>query len=140
MNKPDKTLIFDVDGTICPIKKVSEKYEDLIPDQEMIVKIRELKNDGWRIVFHTARNMKTYSGNLGLINANTLPLLVAWLKKWDIPFDEIYCGKPWPGSVGYYVDDRAIRPRELLEHSFEEIEDILKRDRMVHAVNSEILS
>ena len=64
-------LIFDVDGTICPLKKPDEEYIDLIPNQEMIKKIREYKKEGATIVFFSSRNMKTYNGNLGLINAHT---------------------------------------------------------------------
>lgn len=30
------SFVFDIDGTICPIKKKDEKYEDLIPFPEMI--------------------------------------------------------------------------------------------------------
>ena len=37
----DITLIFDVDGTLCPIKNKDEKYEDLIPDEEMVNKLKE---------------------------------------------------------------------------------------------------
>ena len=34
------TIVFDVDGTICPIKKENEDYSDLIPNADMINKIR----------------------------------------------------------------------------------------------------
>lgn len=130
MELNDKTLIFDVDGTICPLKGQNQSYDDLVPNKQIVTKICALKKAGWRIVLHTSRNMKTYKGNLGLINANTLPSLVTWLIKWNIPYDEIYCGKPWPGENGYYIDDRAIRPREFLSYDFQEIEDIIIRDRI----------
>ena len=61
------TIVFDVDGTICPIKKENEDYKDLIPNADMINKIRELKQDGYRIVFFTARNMRTYNGDIDKI-------------------------------------------------------------------------
>jgi capsule biosynthesis phosphatase len=119
-------LIFDVDGTLCPIKRPDEEYIDLIPDAEMVKKLREYKKQGATIVLFSSRNMKTYGGNLGLINANTAVVLQEWLKKWDIPYDEIYFGKPWPGKSGLYIDDRAVRPDEFLTHSFEELEEICK--------------
>ena len=31
MNYSEYSFVFDIDGTICPIKKKGEKYEDLIP-------------------------------------------------------------------------------------------------------------
>ena len=68
--------------------------------------------------------MKSYNGNIGLINANTAIIMQEWLKKWNIPYDEIYFGKPWPGHRGLYIDDRAVRPDEFLNYSFEELEKI----------------
>lgn len=122
----DVGLIFDVDGTLCPIKRPDEEYIDLVPDAEMVKKLKYYKSEGARIVLFSSRNMKTYNGNLGLINANTAAVMREWLNKWEIPYDEIYFGKPWPGPRGLYVDDRAVRPDEFLAHSFEELEEICK--------------
>ncbi len=124
------TYIFDLDGTICPIKKKEEKYEDLKPFPEIVSKIRELKEQGFNILIFTSRNMKTYDGNIGLINANTAKIIINWLEKWQIPYDEIIYGKPWPGENGFYIDDRAIRPRELLENSVEELNELCEKDRL----------
>lgn len=123
----DITLIFDVDGTLCPIKGEEEKYEDLIPDSEMVEKLKYYKENGAKIVLFSSRNMKTYGGNLGLINANTAIIMTEWLKKWKIPYDEILYGKPWPGHRGLYIDDRSVRPDEFLNHTFEELEEICKK-------------
>ena len=82
----DLTFCFDIDGTLCPIKKKEEAYIDLVPYPEMIDKIREYKAGGAKIVLFTSRNMNSYHGNIGLINANTAKVLLAWLEKWDIPF------------------------------------------------------
>lgn len=128
----DITLIFDVDGTLCPIKKKEEKYEDLIPDEEMVNKLKMYKENGAKIVLFSSRNMNSYNGNLGLINANTAVIMQAWLKKWNIPYDEILFGKPWPGHKGLYIDDRSVRPDEFLEHSFEELEEICKKSSRKH--------
>lgn len=124
------TFIFDIDGTICPIKLKDQEYIDLVPFSDIVDKIKELKNEGFKIVLFTSRNMKSYGGNIGLINKNTARVLWEWLDKWDIPYDEIIYGKPWPGHKGFYVDDRAIRPRELLNNSFENLEKICDNDRL----------
>jgi capsule biosynthesis phosphatase len=126
-----KGLVFDIDGTLCPLRGKDESYEDLVPYPKMVAKLKAYRNSGFRIILYTARNMRTYSNNIGEINKNTLPPLIEWLKKWDIPYDEIYVGKPWPGKVGYYVDDRSVRPRELLTNSPEELEEIIRRDSEV---------
>lgn len=128
----DITLIFDVDGTLCPIKKKEEKYENLIPDEKMIKKLKMYKENGAKIVLFSSRNMNSYNCNLGLINANTAVIMQNWLKKWNIPYDEILFGKPWPGHKGLYIDDRAVRPDEFLDHSFEELEEICKKSSRKH--------
>lgn len=125
----DLTFVFDVDGTLCPIKQRDERYEDLIPYPEMVEKIREYKEMGAKIILLTSRNMNSYSGNIGLINANTAKVLLAWLDKWEIPYDEIIYGKPWPGPNGFYVDDRTVRPDEFLRCSVEEMKEICAKSR-----------
>jgi capsule biosynthesis phosphatase len=70
--------------------------------------------------------MNTYSGNIGLIVANTVKVLLAWLDKHGIPYDELHVGKPWAGRGGFYVDDRAIRPSEFLEKTYEEILELIE--------------
>lgn len=122
------TLIFDIDGTICPIRK-EEKYEDLIPYKNMLDKIRTYKEGGARIVLYTSRNMNTYQGNIGEINAKTAKVLLAWLDRWEVPYDEIIYGKPWPGHSGFYIDDRSVRPDEFLKFSTEELERICNSGR-----------
>ena len=123
------TFCFDIDGTLCPIKKKEEEYIDLVPFPEMLAKLREYKEGGAKIVLFTSRNMNSYNGNIGLINANTAKVLLQWLDKWDIPYDEIIYGKPWPGHHGFYVDDRTIRPDEFLKYSVDALDEICKKSR-----------
>lgn len=125
----DMTFIFDIDGTICPIKAKYEKYEDLVPYQEILDKLREYHDNGAKIVLFTSRNMNSYGGNIGLINKHTAKVLLDWLEKWEIPYDEIVYGKPWPGHKGFYVDDRAVRPDEFLKYSPDKLDDICKSSR-----------
>ena len=72
--------------------------------------------------------MRTFEGNIGKINVHTLPIVIEWLKKHDVPYDEIIMGKPWCGFDGFYVDDKAIRPNEFAELSYEEIVALVKKD------------
>ncbi len=123
------SFIFDIDGTLCPIKKKEEKYEDLVPYPEMVEKIRAYKKGGAKIILFTSRNMNSYQGNIGLINANTAKIILAWLERWDIPYDEIIYGKPWPGHNGFYVDDRTVRPDEFLKLSVEELNELCRKSR-----------
>ena len=118
------SFVFDIDGTICKIKGKGERYEDLVPYPEIVEKMRYYKEQGAKSILYTSRNMNSYNGNLGMINAHTAPILLEWLKKWDIPYDEIVYGKVWPGHKGFYVDDRTIRPNEFLSCNIEELERI----------------
>ena len=123
------SFVFDIDGTLCPIKKKEEEYIDLVPYPEMVEKLKEYKAGGAKIVLFTSRNMNSYGGNIGLINANTAKVLLQWLEKWEIPYDEIIYGKPWPGKRGFYVDDRAVRPDEFLKYSPEELDKLCAESR-----------
>lgn len=80
---------------------------------------------GFEIVLATARNMRTHAGNIGKINAKTLPVLIDWLDRHSVPYDEIWTGKPWNGNDGFYIDDNAVRPDEFKNLSYTEIKDLL---------------
>ncbi|MGM3173957.1 capsular biosynthesis protein [Dickeya lacustris] len=124
----DGTLVVDIDGTLCDIKKKDQSYAELVPYQPMLDKLREYQSKGYTILLYTARNMKTHEGNLGLINRHTAPVLLEWLDKWNVPYDEILFGKPWPRKHGFYIDDRAVRPNEFLTMSEEEIHKLLGQE------------
>ena len=119
-----KKIILDIDKTICFTK--SGDYECSTPNLDLIKKIQDYKKNGFEIILYTSRNMRTYDGNVGKINKVTLPVLIAWLEKHGVIYDEIYVGKPWCGFEGFYVDDRAIRPSEFVDYDYEEILKIIK--------------
>lgn len=123
------SIVFDIDGTLCPIKKKEENYENLIPYANMVEKLKYYKENGARIILFTSRNMNSYKGNIGVINKNTAKILLEWLDKWGIPYDEILYGKPWPGHKGFYVDDRTVRPDEFLNCSVEELDTLCKKSK-----------
>jgi capsule biosynthesis phosphatase len=119
------TLVVDIDGTLCDIKMESQTYAELIPRNAIVEKLHAYRSRGYRILLFTSRNMNTHNHNLGLINKHTAPVMFEWLAKWNIPYDEILFGKPWPRSKGFYIDDRAIRPDEFLNLSEMEIQKLL---------------
>ena len=118
-----KRLIFDLDDTLCTTQ--NGEYANAQPIIEVIEKLKEYHRQGFTIVINTSRNMRTYQGNIGAINKNTLPIIIDWLGRHDIPYDELYVGKPWCGFEGFYVDDKAIRPDELVKLSYAEICQLL---------------
>lgn len=124
-----RCIVMDVDGTLCPIKESADSYADLQPYPQMVSRLQELRDQGFYVILQTSRNMYSYEGNVGLINARMLPELVTWLDHHDVPYDEIHVAKPWAGASGFYVDDRAIRPAEFLRLRPKEIAQLIERDR-----------
>jgi capsule biosynthesis phosphatase len=141
-----KRIVIDLDGTLCgdelteagipgeSVNQVStpvvrDRYEQLAPIPAILRRLREYKELGFEIIIFTSRNMRTYSNNVGKINANTLPRIIRWLDRHGIPYDEVHVGKPWCGFDGFYVDDKAIRPAEFARLSYDEIRSLLESDR-----------
>ena len=126
----EKVVVIDVDGTLAGRRDSGQSYADVSAVPSVVQKLRSLKKQGYWIILHTSRNMRTYDGNIGQIMCHTAPILVEWLARHEIPYDELHFGKPWCGHDGFYVDDRAIRPREFVTFDHEEIEAIFQRDRL----------
>ena len=120
-------LVIDLDDTI----SVTEHgdYANSKPVIETVEMIRKYHEDGFAIVIHSARQMRTHNGNVGLINVKTLPNIINWLNKYDIPYDEIIVGKPWCGYDGFYIDDKSIRPSEFHSMTYEQIQDMLAKEK-----------
>jgi capsule biosynthesis phosphatase len=99
-------IVIDLDGTICPIRQSNQKYSELIPLENAVEKINELKRDGHYIIISTARNMATCESNIGKVLKNVGKITLEWLDKYNIPYDEIFFGKQ---NADVYIDDRALR-------------------------------
>jgi len=121
-------IVMDVDDTICETDS-DVSYEKRKPKQDVIEKMREYKERGFEIVICTGRQMRTYKGNIGKINIHTLPTLIKWLDEHKVPYDEILIGKRWEGELGFRVDDKAIRPREFRELTYNQIMELIERDK-----------
>src|SRR6185312_6991194 len=126
----EKVIVIDVDGTLAGRRESGQSYADLNVVPDVAQKVRSLKKEGYWIILYTSRNMRTYDGNIGQIMCHTAPVLVDWLARHEIPYDELHFGKPWCGHDGFYVDDRALRPREFVTLDFDEIEAMFRRDRL----------
>ncbi len=114
-----KRLIVDIDGTLTTGD--TSDYSSVGLNVEVAEQLRTYKAKGFEIVLHTSRNMRTHNSNIGKITAKTLPIIFDWLEKHDIPYDEVWVGKPWCGEEGFYVDDKAIRPDEFARMGYGEI-------------------
>lgn len=100
------TLCIDLDGVVASFKSEGQTYADVAPIPGAVEKLRAFKAAGHRIILHSARHMKTCNGNVGLVVARVGGTTLDWLKRHDVPYDEIYFGKPW---ADVYIDDNAFR-------------------------------
>ena len=123
-----KKLVIDLDGTLTTTNTAD--YRLVSPNKGVINKLIQYQQQGFSITIFTARNMRTYEGNIGKINIHTLPIIVEWLEKHSVPYDEIIVGKPWCGHDGFYIDDRAIRPSEFASLSVDEINSLLDKEKI----------
>jgi capsule biosynthesis phosphatase len=99
-------ICFDLDGTLCENKKPEQEYKDVLPMLGAVEYLTYLKKQGHYIIIMTARNMVTYNNNVGQIIANQAPVVIEWLKKYNIPYDELLFGKP---HADFFVDDKGIQ-------------------------------
>ncbi len=109
-----KTIIVDIDDTICE-RKESLSYEKATPIKRVCDAIQEAHKKGIYIILFTSRNLRSFQGSIGLINKYTSPILLKWLDRYKIPYDEIYFGKPWGKSVNY-IDDKNLSIEEFIEN------------------------
>ena len=123
-----KKIVIDLDLTLTK-GKGQLGYEDAVVNYVVLDRLLNYKKNGFYIVINTSRNMNSFNGNIGKINKYTLPEIINWLDNNNIPYDEIYIGKPWCGFDGFYVDDKAIRPSEFISNSYEEILQILSNEK-----------
>ena len=119
-----KKIIVDIDDTLT-IHCSSIEYSSKKPKIEIIERLKEYKIKGYEIILYSARNMKTFEGDVSKINKHTLPILLKWLEENKVEFDGIIMGKPWCGNMGFYIDDKAIRPDEFVNMSEEEIHKLV---------------
>lgn len=105
---------FDLDNTLVTHPTIPNDYSSVLPISETINYLKKLKENGHRIIIYTARRMRTHSGNIGSVIADIADITIQTLKKFDIPYDELYFGKPY---AHFYIDDLMINPKSDLNKS-----------------------
>ena len=83
-----------------------------IPNNKNIEYLQFLKDIGHHIIIYTSIGMDIYNGNIGIIMKEHAKTTFELLDKFNIPYDEIYFGKP---CADYFIDDLSINTFEDLE-------------------------
>ena len=96
-----------IDKTICE-SPPGKDYSKCKPIKKVCSKLREENDKGTYIILYTSRNVRTFKGNIGLINKYTSVVLLEWLKNNNVPYDEIYYNKPWGVGDLNYIDDKFL--------------------------------
>ena len=96
-------FVFDVDDTICIHN--DRDYINAVPIQDMIDIINNLYNNGHHISLYTARGQNSCKGDIDLIKEKNQDILLQWLEKHNVHFNELIFGKP---LGDFYVDDKAV--------------------------------
>lgn len=104
-----RTIVVDMDDTISFTH--NRDFVNSTPNQEVIDKINEFHNQGWKITIFTARGAKS---------CNTLEERIAkydkvtrdWLDAHGVLYDDVVFGKM---NADYYVDDKNISIKEFTD-------------------------
>ena len=111
MLKP-KRYCFDLDNTLVTFPVIDNDYTSVKPIQNNINFLQYLKKLGHTIIIYTARRMRTHNGCQGKVLADIGKITFDTLDKFDIPYDEIFFGKP---EADFYIDDLAVSSYADLE-------------------------
>ena len=104
-NSEKMRICFDLDNTLVTFPLDKDDYSSVQPIHKNIEYLRFLKKLGHTIIIYTARRMKTHDGNIGKVIKDISKITLDTLEKFNVPFDEIYFGKPY---AHFYIDDLAI--------------------------------
>jgi capsule biosynthesis phosphatase len=99
-------ICIDVDGVLCELRRPEQTYTQLDPIPGAVEKMKALKQAGHYLILCTARHMATCNSNIGLAIARQGKTLLDWLARNEIPYDEIWFGKP---HADVYLDDNGVR-------------------------------
>jgi capsule biosynthesis phosphatase len=118
-----KRICFDLDNTLVTFPKIPGDYTSVEPIKKNIEYLKFIKSLGHTIIIYTARRMRTHSGNISAVIQDIGQITFDTLKKFDIPYDEIYFGKPY---ADFYVDDIGFNVYENLDKNLGFYQENLK--------------
>lgn len=105
-------LVVDLDNTIT-IDSSSPDYESKEINTKVASAILNASKLGISSTIFSARNMRTFEGDLLKIEEMTRPIAEKWLKENHVPYSDLILGKPWCGPEGWYVDDKNLNIEEF---------------------------
>lgn len=107
-----KRFVFDLDNTLVSYPEIKGDYSTVKPIEKNIKFLNFLKSLGNYIIIYSARRMKTFNGNVKLVEHDIREITEKTLKKFNVEYDELILGKPY---ANFYIDDLAIYSYDDLE-------------------------
>ena len=107
-----RRFCFDIDNTLFFKSGEGSATDDIIPIERNIEFLKKLKTLGHHIILQTSRGMIEHKGNYGAALADVGQKTFEQLERHEIPYDEIYFGKP---HADFFIDAAAISTFSDLE-------------------------
>ena len=104
ITKKKLRIVVDLDNTIFSYPTKYKDYSTVKPIEHIKHLLQLLKSQGHDIIIYTARKMVTCNDNIGKVIKVVGQTTLETLNQFEIPFDELYFGKPW---ADIYIDDKA---------------------------------
>ena len=108
-----KVALVDIDETICFYKEGQRRYDLAIPNYDNKAKINKLYDEGWKIIYWTARGGSAKSKREGKCYYS---YTFTQLKCWNCKFHELCTGtkgKYIKPAYDLVIDDKAKRIEEV---------------------------
>lgn len=106
-----QTAFVDIDETIC-FYEGERKYNLSKPNYKNISKINRLYNEGWKIIYWTARGASS--------NIDYKEHTINQLNEWGCKYHDLIIGKE-KGSFDLVIDDKAKRIEELFPDNLPDV-------------------
>ena len=90
-----RVLVVDIDGTICT-KVTGDDYTSAMPIPSRITRVNEMKQDGWYVIYWTARG--------GTTGEDWKQITEQQLREWGAQYNELHFAKP---HYDLWIDDKA---------------------------------
>uniref|UniRef100_A0A6H1ZSF1 Uncharacterized protein n=1 Tax=viral metagenome TaxID=1070528 RepID=A0A6H1ZSF1_9ZZZZ len=97
-----KTVCIDLDGTLCKQQPFGDGFIEGEPKQAVKEALDGFKKTGYKIIILTTRLNPSFGGDIEWKKDR----IIAWMNKYELPFDEITNNKP---SATLYIDNKAVR-------------------------------
>lgn len=119
-------IIIELDST--PTIESNAPYEEKLPNRQVVETCWHYRKWGFLLSFLQLATCRALTGTTKIITKHKLPVILGWLSKHHVPYRDVIIGKPWCGSAGFYVDDKAIRPNEFISKNFQEVSALVGID------------